>query len=471
MKIESIEVEATIEKARKLLENDPGVSPALKSTIETLLMLITVLINQLGLNSKNSSKPPSSDPNRKKKNKKAKGRTAGGQKGHAGTTLQKFDDPDHIEDIPVDRKRLPKGECKDMGYESRQVVDIEISRNITEYRAQILEDANGKRHTAPFPEGINRPVQYGTNVKVHSVYMSQYQLVPYKRIEEDFQDQAKIPISTGTVFNFNYDAYHKLEAFEAMIKSKLVESGLCHADETGININGKRVWLHCIFNDLWSCYHPHKKRGLEAMEEIGVLPHFKGILCHDHWKPYFKLDCLHALCNTHHLRELERAWEQDKQEWARDMRDLFSQINEVVEDAGGRLEPAESRKYRQKYRDLLDKAKYECPPPDETKKTNKRGRTKRSKARNLLERLMDYETETLRFMDDEQVPFTNNRGENDIRMTKVQQKISGCFRSVEGAAIFCRIRSYLSTCKKHGMRATEALRLLFEGKLPDFMNE
>ncbi len=153
------------------------------------------------------------------------------------------------------------------------------------------------------------------------------------------------------------------------------------------------------------------------------------------------------------------------------MKDLLLQINQAVDDAGGRLEPVESKEYRQKYRDLLDKAQKECPPPDERKKVNKRGRTKRSKTRNLLERLVDYETEALRFMDDEQVPFTNNRGENDIRMTKVQQKISGCFRSMEGAEIFCRIRSYLSTCKKHGVRATEALRLLFKGRLPDFMNE
>ena len=204
---------------------------------------------------------------------------------------------------------------------------------------------------------------------------------------------------------------------------------------------------------------------------MGVLPHFNGVLCHDHWKPYFGFDCQHALCNAHHLRELERAWEQDKQEWARDMRDLLLQINQAVDDSEGQLETAESLKYRQKYRNLLDKAQIECPPPDESKKTNKRRRTKRSKARNLLERLMNYEMETLRFMDEEQVPFTNNRGENDIRMTKVQQKISGCFRSMEGASIFCRIRSYLSTCKKHGIRATEALRTLFEGRLPDCLYE
>ena len=423
------------------------------------------------LNSKNSSKPPSSDPNRKKKNRTTGERKAGGQNGHCGTTLQKIDIPDFIENIPVNRNTLPVGKYKDVGYESRQVVDIEISRVVTEYRAQILEDANGKRYTASFPEGVNRPIQYGLGVKVHSVYMSQYQLVPYKRIEEDFQDQVNLPISAGTIFNFNYDAYHKLEAFEPMVKSKLIESGICHADETGININGKRAWLHCVSNQLWSYYLPHDKRGLDAMEEMGVLPHFKGVLCHDHWKPYFKFGCEHALCNAHHLRELERAWEQDKQEWAKDMKNLLVQINQAVGDAGGRLEPAQSQDYRQQYIDLLNKAQNECPPPEENKTANKRGRTKRSKARNLLERLIDYEMETLRFMDNEQVPFTNNQGENDIRMTKVQQKISGCFRSMEGAAIFCRVRGYLSTCRKHGMRATDALRILFEGRLPDFMND
>ena len=150
----------------------------------------------------------------------------------------------------------------------------------------------------------------------------------------------------------------------------------------------------------------------------------------------------------------------------------MKEINSAVDDAGGQLKPADSESYRKKYRDLLETAQRECPPPDENKrKKGQRGRLKRSKSRSLLERLVDYETETLRFMDDPIVPFTNNQGENDIRMTKVQQKISGCFRSEDGAKIFCRIRSYLSTCKKHGMMASEALRILFEGKLPAFCYE
>lgn len=471
MKIETINVNKTVENVKKLLGEDPNVSPALKGAIELLIMLVTLLLNQVGLNSSNSSKPPSSDPNRKKKKKKPGAKKPGGQKGHNGTTLQKFSDPDVIEKIPVDTTAIPKGNYKDVGYESRQIVDIDIARVVTEYRAQVLEDDSGKRYTAPFPEGVSRPIQYGVNVKVHSVYMSQYQLIPYNRVEENFQDQVGIPISSGSIYNFNKDAYDRLEAFEAIVKSKLIESGLCHADETGINIDGKRSWLHCVSNNWWTYYFPHEKRGLDAMEDMGVLPYYKGILCHDHWKPYFKIDCEHALCNAHHLRELERAWEQDQQEWARDIRDLLLQINKAVDDVGGQLTVVDSMKYRKRYRDLLEKAQKECPPPDESQRKGKRGRLKRSKSRNLLERLVDFETETLRFMDDVNVPFSNNLGERDIRMTKVQQKISGCFRSMKGAAFFCRVRSYLSTCKKHDVRASEALRLLFEGKLPKFLNE
>lgn len=471
MKIETINVEETIEATKKLLAEDPNVSPALKSSFELLLLLITVLLNRLGLNSDNSSKPPSSDPNRKKK-KKSTGKKKGGQKGHKGTTLQKVDNPDTTKKIEVDRTAIPDGEYKIVGYESRQVIDLDISKVVTEYQAEILEALNGKRYTAKFPEGVNRAVQYGINVKAHSVYMSQYQLVPYNRIEENFHDQAGIPISAGSIFNFNKEAYEKLEFFEEILKSKLVASDLNHTDETGININGDKLWLHCVSNEYLTYYYPHAKRGFDAIEEMNILPAFKGILCHDHWKPYFRLDCAHALCNAHHLRELTRAWEQDNQKWAKNVRELLLEINIAVDDAGGQLPIIESMEFRTRYRDLLHEAEKKCPPPDETeRKKGQRGRLKRSKARNLLERLVDFEKETLLFMDDRKVPFSNNKGENDIRMTKVHQKISGCFRSMEGAKIFCRVRSYISTCKKNGMRASEAMRLLFENKLPYFLNE
>ena len=169
------------------------------------------------------------------------------------------------------------------------------------------------------------------------------------------------------------------------------------------------------------------------------------------------------------MRELTRAWEQDNQQWAHDMKGLLEKINSRVIEAGGVLTAQRAGIYRVQYRKLIKKGEIECPEPTRPDKKGKRGRIKKSKSRNLLERLKDYENDVLRFMGNEHVAFTNNLGENDIRMTKVQQKISGCFRSIEGAQIFCRIRSYLSTCRKQGVRASRALELLFNGKLPEFV--
>ena len=469
MKIESIDIQATIEKAQSLIREDKQLSMATKSMFEIMILIITLLANRLNLNSTNSSKPPSSDPNRKKKPQSKTGKKPGGQKGHVGTTLKKVDDPEKVELIKIDRSKLPAGRYREVGFDSRQVFDIDISRVVTEYRAQILEDDKGNRFVASFPDGVTKAVQYGTGLKAHSVYMSQFQLVPYNRIQDYFADQLHIPVSEGSIFNFNKQAFRLLADFENQANNELAASYFAHADETGINIGGKGHWLHCVSNDDWTLYYPHEKRGTEAMNEMGVLPRFKGILCHDHWRPYYKYDCTHALCNAHHLRELTRAWEQDGQTWAKKLKTLLETINCKVNDAGGALDNQESEKYRLKYRALLKQGEIECPEPIRPKKKGKRGRIKKSKSRNLLERLRDYEQDTLRFMDDEFVSFTNNLGESDIRMTKVQQKISGCFRSIGGAQIFCRVRSYLSTCRKQGVKSSNALDLLFNGKLPDFL--
>lgn len=469
MTINNIDVDATIEQVKTLIAQEKDLSPALKSSLKVLLLLVSLLANRFGLNSKNSSKPPSSDPNRKKESKAKGNRKPGGQLGRRGTTLQPVDDPDEIEVLHVDRSPLPQGRYREVGYESRQVIDLEISRVVTEYRAQILEDERGNRHVAPFPEGVARPVQYGIGVKVNAVYMSQFQLIPYNRIGDHFWEQMQIPVSVGSIYNFNQEAQERLEAFDRWVRKRLASSRLLHADETGINIGGKRNWLHSASNAECTFFHPHAKRGGEALDEIGILPAFGGILCHDHWKPYYRYGASHALCNAHHLRELERAWEQDKQQWAQKMALLLKEINKAALDAEGHLDDFDAGIYRKRYRALLEEAVRECPAPDESQRKGRRGRLPRSKARNLLERLRDFESDVLRFMVEDEVPFSNNLAENDLRMTKVQQKISGCFRSWEGANMFCRIRSYLSTCRKQGLTASTALRLLFEGKSPRFM--
>ncbi|MCZ7624175.1 MULTISPECIES: IS66 family transposase [Candidatus Kuenenia] len=470
MTIENIDVDATLQKVEKLLSEEKGLSPAVRSMIELLVLLITLLVGRLNRNSRNSSKPPSSDPNRKKESKAKGERKAGGQKGRDGVTLKKVDNPDEVEVIKVDRRKYPRSKYKVVGYEARQVFDIKISRVVTEYRAEVVEDAKGNRIVASFPEGVTKAVQYGPDLKAHAVYMSQYQLIPYKRIQEYFEGQIGIPLSEGSVYNFNREAYESLEPFEVRAREELAKSEVMHVDETSINKNGDRYWLHSASNSLWTYFFPHERRGTEAINSIGILPEFKGILCHDHLKSYYTYsNCTHALCNAHHLRELDGVWEDDnKQEWAKEMKALLKEINRATSDAGGMLGTDESEKYRQRYRKILQNAEAESPPPDETNRKGKRGRVKRTKARNLLERLRTYEGDVLRFMDNKNVPFTNNLAENDIRMTKVQQKISGCFRSLEGAKIFCRIRSYLSTCRKQGVNLSRALQMLFRGELPDF---
>lgn len=469
MTVDHINVEETIQRVKGLLAKENDLSPALKASIDILLLLVTILVNRLGLNSKNSSKPPSTDRFRPRKPRTNGDRKPGGQPGHEGITLKPVNTPDEIREIPIDRNSLPKGRYQRVGYEARQVIDIDIATIVTEWRAEILEDSRGNQYVAPFPEGVSRPVQYGIGVKVNAVYMSQYQLIPYNRIEDHFEDQMQIPISAGTIHNFNQDAFNRLEYFDNWVKDQLVSSDLIHCDETGVNIGGKPNWLHVTSTERLSYYCPHAKRGCDALNEIGILPQYKGIVCHDHWKPYYQYGGSHSLCNAHHLRELERALEQDGQQWASKISDLLKEINNATQSAGGRLEATESERYRKRYRDLLFEAETECPPPNETKRKGRRGRMARSKSRNLLERLRNFENDVLRFMDDPIVPFTNNQAENDLRMTKVQQKISGCFRSMAGAKIFCRIRSYLSTCRKHGIGASEALRLLFEGKMPAFV--
>lgn len=464
-----MDIDGTLAKLKQQLDAEKELSPALRSTIGMLLLIVSLLMARLGLNSGNSSRPPSSDPHRKRKEKKPSDKKAGGQRGHIGATLKKVEQPDAIELLKIDQRTLPRGgRYRDVGFEWRQVIDIEFTTVVTEYRAQVLEDDHGKRFVAPFPAHVTRPVQYGINLKAHAVYLSQFQLIPYQRIQDHFADQMDIDLSVGTLCNFNEQAYALLEKFDRIAVNHLAAADQMHADETGININGKGRWLHSASNAQWTHYRAHDHRGTKAMNDIGILPRFHGILCHDHFKPYFTYSCRHALCNAHHIRELERAWEQDKQAWAQRMKCLLDEMNVAVHEAGGQLAPDAAQAYRETYRKVLADAAEECPPPDKAHHAGKRGRQKRSKARNLLERLINFETETLRFMEDPIVPFTNNQAENDIRMTKVQQKISGCFRSMEGAQVFCRIRGYLSTCRKHGVSASEALRLLFKGELPAF---
>lgn len=474
MVIEKIDIDQVLEQAKRILEEEKTLSSPVQSSMQDLVFLVTAMEKRLGVNCKNSSKPPSQDVNRERKKKKRKEngekpRKPGGQAGHKGKTLERVENPDVIEKIEIDRRTIPSGRVyHPAGHESRQVVDVKISVHVTEYQAEVLEDEEGNRYVASFPEGVTKAVQYGSGVKADSVYQSMFQLVPLARVEDHFADQVGLPVSKGSIANFNEEANKRLAPFETWVKERLLDSPLNHADETSVVVDRKKIWIHTLSNDKLTLYHPDKNRGKEAMDRMGVLPEYTGRLCHDHWKPYYQYtNIIHVLCNAHHVRELERAIEQEGQQWAKTMQDFLFDLNKAVIDAGGILSKEKIAEVQNTYRSILKDGEKECPlSPKEPGKT---GRQKQSKSRNLLDRLRDFENDTLRFMKEAIVPFTNNQGENDLRMIKVQQKISGCFRSMEGVQIFCRIRGFLSTCRKHGVSATDALRDLFQGKFPEFM--
>lgn len=481
MTLENIDTTEALNHVRKLLDADKNISAGLKAAIEVLIFLVTTLVNRLNLNSRNSSKPPSSDfgTNASGQNTGDDGgqdndnenkRKPGGQAGHQGSTLEPATDPNEIISIPIDRRTLPRDErYHDGGIDIRQVFSIRIQRFVTEYQAEVLIDGQGNRYVATFPDDVTNPTQYGPELKGHAVYLSQFQLLPYDRMASYFEELLQMPISSGSIYNFNLRAFEMLEHFELRAKQALSDGDLIHADETGIKLNGKKIWLHCASNEQWTFLYPHESRGRVAMDEMDVLPNFNGILCHDHLKTYFQFECKHSLCNAHHLRELDRAYEQEGQQWAKEIRALLLTMNKASKKAGGALSIKAAEPFIERYRDILAQGEQECPK-NTVREKGKKGRIPQTKARNLLDRLLDYEDAVLRFLTDKGAPFTNNRGENDIRMSKVQQKISGCFRSMVGAKIFCRVRSFLITCRKQGVSPAKAIEDLFLGNLPDFMD-
>jgi len=428
--------------------------------------------------SHNSSKPPSTDGYRKiTRSKKEKNkRKVGGQNGHKGSTLHKVDNPDKTIIYHVD-----KCDCgcnleneKIIDYERRQVFDIPpVKYIVTEHKAEIKICPDcGKEIKGVFPEDVKSPVQYGNQVKSTAVYLTNYQLLPYERLSELFFDLYELPISQSSLVNINKRCSDLLEEEEKNRKEALIKSPTAHFDETGVRVNGKRNWLHSCGTEKLTFYDYHCKRGKEAMDEINILPHFHGRAIHDHWKPYFQYSCEHGLCNAHHIRELTFIYEEYNQRWAEKMINLLVKINKRVEEAKSwtdHLDEKTLKIFDAKYDRIIREGFRENKSIKVLFNLKKKGRKKQSKSKNLLDRLKKFKQETLAFMYDFTVSFTNNLGENDLRMMKVQQKISGAFRSEDGAKSFCRTRGYISTAKKNDQNVLDALEKVFLGKpiMPD----
>ncbi len=287
-------------------------------------------------------------------------------------------------------------------------------------------------------------------------------------------DLFELPISTGSLQNFVRTAYEKVKPVTAAIKGAVTDAEVAHADETGFYINGKRNWLHAVSTPELSYFAPHERRGQVATNDIGILPKFRGTLVHDAWATYFIYQLIiHVSCNAHHLRDLTAIVENDQQQWAALMITFLlaakQQVDEAQHEGQTELPTDQVERIYQLYDTIVSLGLAENPIPEANPPPVKQGRRKKTKARNLVERFKKRKDAILRFVHDFKVPFDNNLAERDIRMMKVQQKISGCFRSQEGAEQFCHLRSYISTIRKQGLNVWEALGSLFDGDvlMPD----
>jgi transposase len=447
---------------------------AQQAQIEALTERVKELENRLNKDSHNSSLPPSSDglgKKRKPKSERGKsGRPTGGQRGHRGRTLEFADQPDEVIVHTPDSCRACGASLADepaIKSERRQVHDLPpIKVIVTEHQAQTRCCREcGCQNRAAFPEEVSNPVQYGPSVKGLATYLSAYQLLPMERIATLIFDVFGIRLSEGTLANATQQAACNLVDVEATIRESLRNADVLHVDETGIRIDGKLNWLHVTSTPDATFYASHPKRGAVATDAIDILPGFEGRVVHDGWSPYQKYSCRHSLCNAHHVRELTAIEEQFHQPWAKDMKELLLDIKQAVDLEKARnmqrLHPLKECEFEARYSTIVKAGHAANPPPAPT---GKRGRTKNGPARSLLLRLDQRRLEVLAFMYDFAVPFDNNLAERDIRMMKVKQKVSGSFRSEEGAKAFCRIRGYVSTMLKQGHNVLSALRSVFEGR-------
>jgi transposase len=447
---------------------------ALREQVQGLLERVQELEGRLAKDSHNSSKPPSSDGLARKTRslRRKSGKKAGGQLGHHGETLRLVAVPDEV----VEHRPAVCAACQTalagepvLLHERRQVHELPPLRLVVrEHQAAHVRCPACQAVTVgTFPAEASSRAQYGPRLRALVVYLVEQQLVPYGRVRELLDDLFGAHLSVGTLVTWVQQGAATLAPVEAAIKAALQRAPVLHSDETGVRRAGTLAWAHVASTARLTHYAIHAKRGTQATDAIGILPAYTGVSVHDGWAPYRAYrTCRHALCNIHHLRELTFLDEQHHQPWANDLKHLLLQMKAVVEQARAlgqlRLPTAAREAFVTRYRDLVAAGLAANPPP--RRRPRQRGRLKQTPARNLLDRLVLGQAHILAFLDDLTIPFDNNQAERDLRMLKVQQKVSGCFRSDPGAAAFARIRGYLSTLTKQGVVLLAALEAVFTGQ-------
>lgn len=418
------------------------------------------LESRLNQNSKNSHLPPSRDRHKiKAAFRKGKSKKSGGQPGHKGNTLDKVDFVDEIEVI-VPTTCICGKHLKNMAYEiveTRQVFDFpEIEIYTKEY--QLAQGQCPKCHRmikGHFPENVSAPTQYGAKMKALCVLLNIDYKIPLRKISNLLFDLIGKRINESTILQMNQMSYHRLAAIEEDIKNQLSKSKVVHADETGVAAGNNLQWMHVVSNERLTYQYVHEKRGYEAlMDKASILTNYKGTIIHDCWASYFKLEMAkHGICGAHLLRELESLKEKNSK-WAKKFHEFLMYL---YKSSHSKIK-MEKKSIIRKYDRLIRQGIREEPPPI---RTAERGREKRSKGLNLLNRLMEHKTSVLAFAFDKNVPFTNNQAERDLRHCKTKLKIAGCFRSTIGAKNYARISSCTSTLRKNEINVFESLVSIF----------
>ncbi|MFN3174416.1 MAG: IS66 family transposase [Phaeodactylibacter xiamenensis] len=444
----------------------------LESLLEAALARIAELEAQLKANSRTSSRPPSSDGLKKAPAfPRKKGGKKGGQSGHKGKTLEMVapSAADRLVVHPVAEQKCSCGQnlestVPSISLERRQVFDLPPKLlQIEEHRLEVKHcPCCGEQHTGSFPSGVPAPVQYGDRVHALVSLLNVEQSMPVGRIGELFASLTGYELNENTVSTSVQRMYGKLADDEAVIKEQALSSPVAHADESGARVAGKLHWAHNFVCGLFTYLFVHEKRGAQALHsDESIAQNYTGTLVHDCWASYFGLEnARHALCGAHLLRELRGLAENHERQWADKMHSLLMYAYEFSSGGSSVLPAKKYKTVLSRYRQILKEASREEPPPE----LRPKGRAKKTKGRNLLERLERYEEEVLRFTREHEVPFTNNLAERDIRPLKTKLKVSGCFRTLQGARHYARIKSFCSTAKKHGLSAYEELLNAWRGE-------
>jgi transposase len=450
----------------------------LQTMLSTLAARMQAVEDQQAKNSRNSSKPPSSEGLKKPRQRSLRqpsGKKAGAQSGHPGRTLDMADQPDHYQVHRVSQCphcHTDLSTVEPSTYARRQVFDLPPVRvEVTEHQAEIKTCPHCQTVTqAEFPLDVTQPTQYGPILLGQMVYFNQYHHIPVERTAEIFADLYGQAVADGTIVHASALLAERIQPVNAAVKTHLRDTpATVHVDESGLRVEGRLQWVHVASTEQVTYLDVSTHRGVKAHQTIDILPHRTGRIMHDDYASYFKYpDAQHATCNAHHLRDLLFLHERHEQAWAEDLTQLLLEIKAsvaVAREAGQpTLPPEQQQQFAARYQTVLNQGYAANPRPVvEPHAPKARGKPKQSPARNLLDRLDKHRSAVLAFMDDFNVPFDNNLAERDLRMVKLKQKVSGCFRTTTGAKTFCAIRSYISTARKNGQNILEALRLALVG--------